>query len=71
MSFHVLVIPEDFRQDQYVLKPIITRMMKAIGVSARVEVCRDPAVAVANADAVSWMSTASNSPCSARWKRPG
>jgi hypothetical protein len=42
MSFHVLVIPEDFRQDQYVLKPIITRMMKAIGVSARVQVCRDP-----------------------------
>lgn len=42
MSFHVLVIPEDFRQDQYVLKPIITRMMKAIGISARVEVCRDP-----------------------------
>ena len=42
MSFHVLVIPEDFRQDQYVLKPIITRMMQAIGISARVEVCRDP-----------------------------
>jgi hypothetical protein len=42
MSFHVLVIPEDFRQDQYVLKPIITRMMKAIGIPARVEVCRDP-----------------------------
>ncbi len=39
---NVLVIPEDFRKDQYVLKPIIQKMMQAIGLSARVEVCRDP-----------------------------
>ncbi len=40
---NVLVIPEDFRKDQYVLKPIIAAMMEALGKgTARVEVCRDP-----------------------------
>jgi hypothetical protein len=39
---NVLVIPEDFRKDQYVLKPIIRKMMQSLGWSARVEVCRDP-----------------------------
>jgi|GEM_PF-4902137 len=34
MSTNVLVIPEDFRTDQYVLKPIIARMMANIGVRA-------------------------------------
>jgi hypothetical protein len=38
----VLVIPEDFRKDQYVLKPIVEQMMKAVGVKARVQVCKDP-----------------------------
>lgn len=38
----VLVIPEDFRRDQYMLKPIITAMIRATGMSARVEICRDP-----------------------------
>ncbi len=27
---NVLVIPEDFRKDQYMLKPIITAMMEAL-----------------------------------------
>lgn len=40
MSFHVLVIPEDFRQDQYVLKPIITRMMKAADTNRRERIRR-------------------------------
>jgi len=42
MSTNVLVIPEDFRTDQYVLKPIIERMMANIGVRACVRVCMDP-----------------------------
>lgn len=42
MSVNVLVIPEDFRKDQYVLKPIIEQMMVAVGVKPRVQVCRDP-----------------------------
>ena len=40
----VLVIPEDFRKDQYVLKPIISAMLeKGLGQSnVRVRVCTDP-----------------------------
>jgi hypothetical protein len=40
---NVLVIPEDFRKDQYVLKPIIRAMMGHIlPRGASVEVCLDP-----------------------------
>ena len=39
---NVLVIPEDFRKDQYMLKPIIESMMKAKGKAAKVVVCKDP-----------------------------
>lgn len=40
---NVLIIPEDFRKDQYMLKPIISAMMKALGKpKARVRVCQDP-----------------------------
>lgn len=42
MAVNVLVIPEDFRKDQFVLKPIIEQMMRWIGVTARVKVCMDP-----------------------------
>ncbi len=42
MSLNVLVIPEDFRKDQYVLKPMIEKMIAALGRRARVQVCRDP-----------------------------
>lgn len=39
----VLVIPEDFRKDQYILKPLISSLVKALGArSTRVEICRDP-----------------------------
>ena len=39
----VLIIPEDFRKDQYILKPIFERLFKAIGKpKARVRVCQDP-----------------------------
>lgn len=40
---NVLIIPEDFRKDQYVVKPIIKRMFAEIGKpNAKVEVCLDP-----------------------------
>jgi hypothetical protein len=39
----VLVIPEDFRKDQYMLKPIVEAMMASVGKpTARVRVCTDP-----------------------------
>jgi hypothetical protein len=40
---NVLVIPEDFRKDQYILKPMIEAMLREIGQSrATVRVCQDP-----------------------------
>ena len=42
MALNVLVIPEDFRKDQYVLKPMITKLFGALGQQARVRVCQDP-----------------------------
>jgi hypothetical protein len=43
MSLNVLVIPEDFRKDQYVLAPLVRRMFREIGKPrARVQVCTDP-----------------------------
>ena len=40
---NVLVIPEDFRNDQHILKPLFSRLFRAIGQRrAKVEVCRDP-----------------------------
>lgn len=39
----VLIIPEDFRKDQHVLKPIVDAMMAELGKPrARVAVCLDP-----------------------------
>ena len=39
----VLVIPEDFRNDQYILKPLFSRLFRELtGRSVRVEVCQDP-----------------------------
>lgn len=38
----VLIIPEDFRNDQYILKPLFSRLLGSIGSPRiRVEVCRD------------------------------
>ena len=40
---NVVVIPEDFRNDQYILKPLFTRLFQNIGVpSVTVWVCQDP-----------------------------
>ena len=39
----VLVIPEDFRNDQYILKPLFSRLFRSIRKPrVRVEICRDP-----------------------------
>ena len=39
----VLLIPEDFRKDQYMLKPIFEQLFNNLGKpSARVRVCQDP-----------------------------
>ena len=40
---NVLVIPEDFRNDQYILKPLFERLFRSIGKPhAHVEICPDP-----------------------------
>ena len=40
---NVLIIPEDFRKDQYILKPLFDRLFRSIGrSSAQVQVCQDP-----------------------------
>lgn len=40
---NILVIPEDFRKDQYLLRPLFRRLFRSIGKpSARVTVCSDP-----------------------------
>ena len=40
---NVLIIPEDFRNDQYILKPLFSRLFQSIGRRhVRVNVCRDP-----------------------------
>ena len=40
---NILVIPEDFRKDQYILKPLVSRLFRHLGApNPRVEVCRNP-----------------------------
>jgi hypothetical protein len=40
---NVLIIPEDFRKDQFVLKPIVEKMFEQIGKArAKVAMCFDP-----------------------------
>ena len=40
---NVLVIPEDFRNDQYILKPLFSRLFSQIGNRrARISICHDP-----------------------------
>ena len=39
----VLVIPEDFRKDQFILKPVITALLGSLNVpNPKVRVCQDP-----------------------------
>jgi len=45
MSLNVLIVAEDYRQDQYILKPIIQSMLVEVGKpNANVRVCRDPMI---------------------------
>lgn len=39
---NVLIIPEDFRKDQYMLKPIMNAMFSKIGKGIKIRVCQDP-----------------------------
>ncbi len=40
---NILIIPEDFRKDQYILKPLFSRLFRSIGKPrVSVDVCRDP-----------------------------
>ena len=42
---NVLIIPEDFRNDQYILEPLFKRLFATIGKgNAHVRVCRDPSL---------------------------
>ncbi len=39
----VLVVPEDFRKDQYILKPLLSRLLATLGKPhATVRICQDP-----------------------------
>ena len=39
----VLIIPEDFRKDQYILKPVFEHLFRSIGKpTARIQVCQEP-----------------------------
>ncbi len=40
---NILVIPEDFRKDQYILKPLFERLLRSLDRSrAQIRVCQDP-----------------------------
>ena len=40
---NVFVIPEDFRKDQYIIKPLFTRLFQRLGApSVEVTICREP-----------------------------
>lgn len=45
MSVRVLVIPEDFRKDQFVLLPLVRRLFRHIDIAARVDMCWEPLLA--------------------------
>ena len=39
---NVLIIPEDFRNDQYILRPLFQRLFRSLKRPATVTVCTDP-----------------------------
>jgi hypothetical protein len=52
---NVLVIPEDFRKDQFVVGPLVRRLLKAVGKpKANVRVCQDPLLGGIG-EAMKWM----------------
>lgn len=38
----VLIIPEDFRHDHYLLRPLFRRLFRSLRIRAQVDVCSDP-----------------------------
>ena len=39
----ILIVPEDFRRDQFILKPLFSRLFASLGKpNAIVRVCQDP-----------------------------
>ncbi len=43
MSYNVLVIPEDFRKDQHILKPVVQAILHAAGkTNATLRICQNP-----------------------------
>ncbi len=43
MSMRVLIVPEDFRKDQYLLEPLFARLFRSLRrQTVRVTVCQDP-----------------------------
>jgi hypothetical protein len=45
MSLNVLIVAEDYRKDEYILKPIVTSMLEEVGKPrANVRVCRNPMI---------------------------
>ena len=43
MSYNVLVIPEDFRKDQHILKPVVRAILHAAGkTNATLRICQNP-----------------------------
>lgn len=45
MSLNVLIIAEDYRNDQFILKPIVNAMLERVGKpNANLRICRDPLI---------------------------
>jgi len=45
MSLNVLIIAEDYRHDQYVLKPVVQSLLSEVGRgNANVQICKDPMI---------------------------
>ena len=60
---NILVIPEDFRKDQYILKPLIARLLRRLGApNPKVEICRDPLLGALGklSRAISWRQSSTN-----------
>ncbi|HEX9735375.1 MAG TPA: hypothetical protein VGG06_25685 [Thermoanaerobaculia bacterium] len=53
MGFRVLVIPEDFRKDEHLLRPILQQMISTFRGKAKVIVCTDPLLGGV-AEALKW-----------------
>lgn len=57
MSFNVMVIPEDFHKDRYVLRPLVESLAARVAPRPRVRVCTDPRLRGVG-DAMKWAQVA-------------